>query len=482
MTDRRLSKDIYVAYEVGRRAFAVQQPLPLSSSGVHRLPRVLREATGFVVMDSVIKTEGIFRISPRAVVVDILTAAYDRGQKFIVWREGNVALSHNHWREGVGEVLVDEMEQKEGYGLHMAAALIKQWYKELREPVFPQTCYMALEKFYGSYSDTKEPLKVSQLLDILSETDKWSPINKTSRKILTMHLLPLLSRVAEFQEWNQMTAYNLAVCFGPCLLHGPDPLEDFKIAGIISRILMAMIMHWKEDLAPKFDMDVCKFEESLRTPEAAEDREDPLQDAQGSLEAQISGITLVDNDESDEEVGQKPPLPPRPVASPEDASRPMLSPAESFSSDTAVRRKPAPPIQSLPRYSMVVTERPFMMEQMPFYNTVPPDNLEHMPFYNTVPPETLEHMPFYNTVPPESLEHMPFYNTVPPEDLGHMPFYNTVPPETLEHSPFYNTVPPEDTAPLGSLSDFSELPEYEPSSATATSPASTIARKPLPKS
>lgn len=416
MTDRRLSKDIHVPYTTGRRAFAVQQPLPTSASGTCRLPRVLREATSFVFMDSVIKTEGIFRISPRAMVVDILTEAYDRGQKFIVWREGQVVLCPSHMREGVGEVWVHEIEQKEGYDVHMAAALIKQWYKELREPIFPQTCYMALEKFYGSHSE-KEALKVSQLLDILSDCDKWSPINKKSKKILTMHLLPLLSRVAEFQERNHMTAYNLAVCFGPCLLRGPDPLEDVRIASIISRILMAMIMHWKDDLAPIFDLDVLKFEESLRLPEAIEDREDALQDVQGprsSLEAQISGITLVDNDDSDEEVERKPPLPPRPVVSPvEDTPRPAASPVESISSDTPVRRKPAPPIQSLPRYSMIVAERPV----------------------------TLEHMPFYNTVPSE-----------------------------------------EDTAPLGSLPELSELPDYEPSSATATSPASTIARKPLPKS
>lgn len=417
MTDRRLSKDIYVPYTKGRRAFTVPQPLPVSSSGVHRLPRVLRETSSFVVMESVIKTVGLFRIPPRAMNVDILTEAYDRGQKFIVWREGNAVLSHSHKREGVGEVWVDEMEQTEGYELHVAAALIKHWYKALREPIFPQTCYMALEKFYGSYSDTKEPLKVSQLLEILSESGEWSPINETAKKILTMHLLPLLSRVTDFQEWNQMNAYNLAVCFGPCLLRGPDPVEDVRIASIITRILMAMIMHWKEDLAPIFNTDVWKFEESLRMPEAVEDREDPPQDVQGprsSLEAQISGTTLVDNDESDEEIEQKPPLPPRPVVSPiESAPRMAASPVESISSDTAVRRKPAPPIQSLPRYSMVVTERPV----------------------------TLEHMPFYNSVAPE-----------------------------------------EDMAPLGNLPELSELPEYEPSSATATSPSSIIARKPLPKS
>ena len=444
-TDRRLSKDIHVPYASGGRAFGVKEPLPISLNGAHRLPRVLREATNFVLMDPLIKTEGIFRLSARALSVDILTEAYDRGQKFIVWREGKVSLSHNHRREGVGEVWVDDVEQTEGYGLHTAAALIKQWYHELREPIFPQSCYAALERFYGnSYLETEEPFQVSQLLDILGDNDKWSPISEKSKKILTMHLLPLLSRVAEFQDWNQMTAYNLAVCFGPCLLRGPDPQEDVKIASIIRRILMALIIHWKDDLAPEFKMDVWKFEESLRMPEAIEDREDPPQDVKGprsSLEAQMSGITLVDNDENDEEVEQKPPLPPRPG----------MSPVESSSPDTGpVRRKPAPPIQSLPRYSVVVTERPVTLEHMPFYNTVPTED-------GLVPKE-------------ESSEHMNLSSTVPTEF-------------TPEHIPFHNTVPTEvDSAPLHSFDQGSGLPDYESVSPTTVSPKSGITRKPLTKS
>lgn len=433
-TDRRLSKDIHVPYASGRRAFAVKEPLPISSSGVHRLPRVLRETTSFVIMDPLIKTEGIFRICPRAISVDILTEAYDRGQKFIVWREGKILLSHSHRREGVGEVRVKELEQTEGYGLHTATALIKQWYGELREPIFPQSCYAALERFYGnSYRETEEPVQVSQLLDILGDNDKWSPISKMSKTILIMHLLPLLSRVTDFQDWNQMTAYNLAVCFGPCLLRGPDPEEDVKIASIVRRILMAMIMHWKDDLATEFDMDVWKFEESLRMPYSIEDREDPLQEVKGprsSLEAQMSGITLVDNEESDEEVEDKPPLPPRPVVSPVDSGSPDTGP---------VRRKPAPPIQSLPRYSVVVTERPVTLEHMAFYNTVPTeDNLVHTE------------------------------GTFVPTD------------KRPEHITFSNTMPTEvDSAPLPSLD---QLPDYESVSPTTVSPTTGVTRKPLTKS
>lgn len=339
----------------------MQRPLPTSSVGLSRLPRVLREATSFVVIEPVIKTEGIFRISPRVMIVNILAEAYDRGQKFIVWREGNSYLSHSHKREGIGEVWVDEVDQTEGYDVHTAAGIIKQWYKELREPIFPQMCYAALERFYG----TEGPLKAQQLIDILSDNDNWSPISKTAKKILTIHLLPLLSRVLDFQEWNQMTAYNLAVCFSPCLLRGPDPLEDVKIAKIICRILTAMIQHWKDDLAPLFDMSLMKFEDSLRLPEAVEDREDPMQETaerHTSIEDQTSGITLVDNEDSDEEVEPRPPLPPRPTVSPADTASP--------GSTAPVRRKPAPPTHRLPTYSVAATVRQVNLANTPFYNTV----------------------------------------------------------------------------------------------------------------
>lgn len=299
-------------------------------------------------------------------MVNILAEAYSRGQKFIVWRDGNSYLSHSHRKEGVGEVWVDGVDQVEGYDGHTAAGIIKQWYKELRDPIFPQMCYAALEKFYGSVSNKADgPLEVQRLIDILSDNENWSPISKTAKKILTMHLLPLLSRVSDFQGWNQMTAYNLAVCFSPCLLRGPDPLEDVKMAKIVCGILTSMIQHWKDGLAPLFDMSVMKFEDSLRLPGAVEDREDPVQgiaERRASVEDQTSGITLVDNEDIDEEVEPKPPLPPRPVVSPPETTLP--------SSMAPVRRKPAPPTHQPPTYSVAPTIREFNLANTQFYNTV----------------------------------------------------------------------------------------------------------------
>lgn len=405
LTDRRKSREIHVPYISGRRAFGLKDPLPTSSDGSPRLPRVLREATSFVVMDPLVKTPGIFRISARAQTVEILRESYDRGHKFIVWREAATVLAYSHHKEGAGDVSIDEIDQTEGYELHAAAALIKLWYNELHTPIFPPTSYATLEKLY-SHPDTS--LEPSQLLDILSSTTGWSPLTSVSKKILTMHLLPLLSRIASFSDWNQMTPYNLSVCFAVSLLRGPDPLEDVKISSIIRRLLIAMITHWNV-LAPALHTSYADFENSLRLPEAVVDREDPMEEGEspvggGEVEAQMNGITLLDNDSSDteeEELAPLPGVPPRPEASiPNELSLPVLPPLPPRPSDSVstveeisrdgngispVRRKPAPTLQPLPRYSMIVNDRPAALAGIPFYNTTEADgeegHIERLPVY-----------------------------------------------------------------------------------------------------
>lgn len=346
-TDRHLSNEIYAPYMSGKRAFAVKHALPISSLGSSRLPRVLREATSFLITDPLMKTGGIFRINARAVEVEVLKEAYDRAQKFIVWREGSICQVSPYRKEGFGDVWVEELDSTEGFGIHTAAGLIKQWYKELRTPIFPLESYTAIEKFYGNSEGSYD---AQELLDILTPGVAWSIMPMTSRRIMTKHLLPMLSRVAEFQDWNQMTPHNLALCFAPTMLCGPDPIQDYKISTIIRPLLEAMIVYWKVDLAPAFEMDDWTFEESLRLPEAVEDREDPLEEPQpfqSTEDTQTNGITLLENDaDSEEESEDKPPLPPRP--------QPVISEAISPEDIQPLKRKPAPPLQIPPPYSVVV--------------------------------------------------------------------------------------------------------------------------------
>ncbi|KAL8642286.1 MAG: hypothetical protein Q9226_008525 [Calogaya cf. arnoldii] len=340
-------------------------------------------------------------------MVEVLQELYDHGQQFIVWQERDTVLCFPFWRDGTGDVGLDELKEKDGYDVHAAAGLIKLWYKELREPIFPQSCYQALGKFYGEANLQLEP---QQLIEMLRPNAEWTILTTTARKILRMHLLPLLSRVIEMGEWNHMTAYGLAVCFAPALLRGPDIEEDMKMMGIVRRLLEAMVLHWESHLAPVFETDSQSFESALRLPEIVADREDPLEEGDDSIpasEAQMSGITLIDNDGSSDTQQENtseedeapplpqrpsplPPLPPRPPATAQDfrpslppRSRsatmpafPMTSTSNSWNNgvDNQFKRKPAPTVQPLPRYSMVVgssaQQAPATLEHIPFYNSV----------------------------------------------------------------------------------------------------------------
>ncbi|KAI4105330.1 MAG: hypothetical protein L6R37_002780 [Teloschistes peruensis] len=390
-----------------RRCFGVGEPLPYGESGEVRLPRVLRETTAFLLMDECVKTKGVFRINAKAIDVEVLKELYERGQNFVVWQEKNTVLSFPHWKNGIGNVSLDELEEKDGFDVHAAAGLIKLWYKELREPLCPLSCYQAMGKFYGTQSVELEPW---QLADLLKADAEWTFLSVTARQILRLHLLPLLSRVTTFGDWNQMSAYSLAVCFAPAFLKGPDIEEDMRMIGVVQKLLEAMVKNWETHLAPALGLNNAAFDEALRLPESVADREDVCEkDDQITswLEAQTNGIALIDNDgitacspdnDGEDNMGP-PPLPPRPRTfsdSRSEESRPALPPRLRSStiaefpssdatssplsspkdgSDSSVKRKPAPEVQPLPRYSMVIG--PPSAQQLPA-------TLEHIPFYNSV--------------------------------------------------------------------------------------------------
>lgn len=362
----------------GKRAFGVRQPLIKEENGKERLPRCLREATKFLLTEDVVKIEGLFRINARKGAVESLRRVYERGQKFVVWREKETVLCLPSFREGFGDVGIEELEMMEGFEAHAASGLVKSWYRELKEPIFPPKCYQALEKFYGC---AEEPLGLKVLTDMLSMDSQWTILDVTARKILTKHLLPLLSRVESSKDWNHMTSHNLAVCFAPTLLRGPDILEDTNMSKIICRIIEEATAMWDKGLAAALHTTDLLFEQSLRPPEAARDREDPLEkdgdfNTRHDCEAQVDGITMIDNEFSDYEE-QPPPLPPRVPPLPPRPQRTITAPGFNENAGE-LRRKPAPAVGPLPRYSVIMRNRPAVQVQRMFSDTIEPENYEQV--------------------------------------------------------------------------------------------------------
>ncbi|KAB2574907.1 hypothetical protein BFW01_g8011 [Lasiodiplodia theobromae] len=365
--DRRLSQDIHAPFASGRRAFSVKNPLPKNANGDTRLPRILRETTSFLLIDPNIETEGIFRIPPHSRLKEILKEAYDRGQKYILWKENGVMLPlPPHDDSDTTKAIVNEVDSRDCYGVFLAAGLIKTWYAELRQPIFPQSAYRELRSLFG---DPDEPPSRKALVELISPKSEWSAIPAISREILVRHLLPLLSTVADHRTSNKMSAENLAVCFAPTLVCGPDQIEDAKMSSVVRRIMTEAVETWEDGLREECGVDSAAFLRDLQPPEDPKEYEDPLESSRrprprsedfgiespseedagfADSEKQFSGIILQDNTEE----SAAPALPPRPsVSSSRDTP---LSPTGS--DDSSVRRKPAPSVQVPPRYSTILAD------------------------------------------------------------------------------------------------------------------------------
>lgn len=346
----------------------------------------------------------MFRIPPHVKLKEILREAYDRGQKFVVWKEQGVALpmpNYEHMHDV--ESIIGEIDQHEAYGVHLAAGLMKLWYTELREPLFPASCYPHLRKLFGN---AEEPPSLERLTELLSTKSEWSILPMTSREICTRHLMPVLSAVSARSESNKMTAENLAVCFAPTLVCGPDQMEDAKISSIIRRVLTAAGEMWSQGLREACGVDEKAFALDLKPPTRIDDYEDPLLHevheharhssnespiSPGFHEEQKMGIILKDND-SPVEKEMPPPLPPRqPITHQEsgiipaeisvaNTMPPPLPPRASDSQDSmnwaaqteelSVRRKPAPPLTVPPRYSTIAASPEDVSESPSTYTAV----------------------------------------------------------------------------------------------------------------
>ena len=339
LSDRRVANQIFAPFASGRRAFGMRRPLPINADGKTRLPRVLRETSTFLLMDENVTSEGLFRIPPHLKLKEVLKEAYDRGQKFVVWKDNGASLPFPPYprAEHLDEAL-QETDPKDAFGVTMAAGLTKGWYSSLDQPIFPPESYRDLKRLYGNPDDG---ISLERVTDLISPRSDWSILPATSREILVRHLLPLLDAVAARQKENKMGAENLAVCIAPSLLRGPDQVEDAKMSSIVRRIVAAAVELWPEGLREACGVQPGAFRDDIRLPESPSDWEDPLEGKEHGLDKEdkdakddkhTTGITLEDREE---EASRAPPLPRRPINTQVDA-RPSRSPASS------IHRKPTP--------------------------------------------------------------------------------------------------------------------------------------------
>lgn len=150
--------------------------------------------------------EGVFRVSPRSDLLEIVKCNCDRGQMF---------------------ELAD-------YGPHVAASLLKRFLRDCPEPALPAD---------------KIPLPIKDDAEYTEETLKQLPVTSL---FIFLYVIPLLQSIVRNTEVTRHSEHSISVCFAPAML-GITASRDSTAVGI--RLLKNVIEHWAA-LAPKLENEL----------------------------------------------------------------------------------------------------------------------------------------------------------------------------------------------------------------------------------
>ncbi|CAL1536257.1 unnamed protein product, partial [Lymnaea stagnalis] len=168
-----------------------------------------------------------------------LVAATDIIDQHLVC-EGIFRKSGSLNRQKELRVTIDEKKPLDGANVFDLAALIKQFFRELPEPLFITAYHDSFIKCYQLPPD-KDPKKALLQMCLLL------PIENIGTLRFTMHML---SRVASKCENNKMTANNLALVLAPNLMHnnkGGQKMSstEEKLLHIQTCIVELLIKNWE---------------------------------------------------------------------------------------------------------------------------------------------------------------------------------------------------------------------------------------------
>ena len=177
--------------------------------------------------------QGIFRVSGSQVEISNFKEWFERGEDPLA-------------------------EVTDASDINSIAGVFKLYLRELREPLFP-TIYF--DHFITLAQHESKQEVVTGIRKFLSTL---------SRAVVCVmrYLFAFLNHLSEYSDENMMSAYNLAICFGPTLMRAPEDKEQVQYQNQVNVLIENMIVH-HEDIFPK-DLIGFKYEKYI-TPDNFED-------------------------------------------------------------------------------------------------------------------------------------------------------------------------------------------------------------------
>uniref|UniRef100_A0A673M733 Rho GTPase-activating protein 4-like n=1 Tax=Sinocyclocheilus rhinocerous TaxID=307959 RepID=A0A673M733_9TELE len=195
-------KKSYPGTQISQKLFSGDLLSYIQASG-QLIPAVVESCIRFINLNG-LHHEGLFRVPGSQMVVNQLKDAFEKG---------------------------DDPLADGGCDMDSVAGVLKLYFRGLMKPLFPEDSYEQLMEC--GHDETK---KITQLKCIISSYP-------ASLIIVMRYLFAFLHHVSQYSDENMMQPYNLAVCFGPSLVRGPNNGDAAELQRINSLVKSIIIQH-----------------------------------------------------------------------------------------------------------------------------------------------------------------------------------------------------------------------------------------------
>uniref|UniRef100_A0A8C6RRP2 SLIT-ROBO Rho GTPase-activating protein 3 n=1 Tax=Nannospalax galili TaxID=1026970 RepID=A0A8C6RRP2_NANGA len=126
--------------------------------------------------------------------------------------------------------LVDDQNERD---INSVAGVLKLYFRGLENPLFPKERFQDLISTIKLENPADRVHQIQQILVTLPRVVI----------VVMRYLFAFLNHLSQYSDENMMDPYNLAICFGPTLMHIPDGQDPVSCQAHVNEVIKTIIIH-----------------------------------------------------------------------------------------------------------------------------------------------------------------------------------------------------------------------------------------------
>ncbi|OXB61853.1 hypothetical protein ASZ78_001007 [Callipepla squamata] len=155
-----------------------------------------------------LQQQGIFRVPGSQVEVNDIKNSFERGE----------------------DPLADDQNERD---INSVAGVLKLYFRGLENPLFPKERFQDLISTIKTENPAERVHQIQQIIVTLPR----------AVIVVMRYLFAFLNHLSQYSDENMMDPYNLAICFGPTLMHIPDGQDPVSCQAHVNEVIKTIIIN-----------------------------------------------------------------------------------------------------------------------------------------------------------------------------------------------------------------------------------------------